>query len=76
MEIRILSKHRVPLGFSEEEKAMAEFNHGLLKRFRTDGTHVWHIDRKIYAWSMNSELPLSNSWPAKMVVRLVATRMY
>ena len=55
---------------------MAEFNHGLLKRFRTDGTHVWHIDRKIYAWSMNSELPLSNSWPAKMVVRLVATRMY
>ncbi|MGC1346645.1 MAG: hypothetical protein WA863_11215 [Methyloceanibacter sp.] len=26
---------------------MAEINCGLLKRYRTDGTYVWHIDKRV-----------------------------
>jgi hypothetical protein len=26
---------------------MAEMTHGLLKRFRTDGTYGWHIDKLV-----------------------------
>ena len=26
---------------------MVEINHGLLKRYRTDGTYVWHIDKRV-----------------------------
>jgi integrase len=26
---------------------MVEINHGLIKRYRTDGTYVWHIDKRV-----------------------------
>jgi integrase len=38
---------RAPLGLTDQEESMAQSIVGLLKRFRADGSYVWHIDKRV-----------------------------
>src|ERR1700730_13116219 len=43
----ILHSQRALLGLTDEEESMAHSIVGLLKRYRADGSYVWHIDKRV-----------------------------
>jgi integrase len=45
--VHILHSQRALLGLTDEEESMAHSIVGLLKRYRADGSYVWHIDKRV-----------------------------